>query len=355
MAPQFTVASATTSNFVLQWVEWSNVASLASGMVLPAAAGVVADIATIANNFQIGQYTATEGVYFNPFLTGWAVDASGDFAQPTPDAALGFYNYTPSGNLAGSIGTAFYAPNTAETTFNADAVTGADAGIFFSMYADVEPIYTAYTTAVTAYNSDADDYNTAVEAYNKALADGEKELPEVPERPCAPSAPAAWSGFTWNVENDFVPTNTIANDGLSHDGQGTVAYMATGTDVLEDAQRRGYVYSMIDASLPNVVFDVVADTAHVFGRLGQGALSQPGASAPWRWAEEAGSAQSQEMQVSVFPDGGVEFNGGSVSAGVATSVPFIATDMIDVTITEAALSRTFAAPAASGTATTLED
>jgi hypothetical protein len=46
-------------------------------MVLPAAAGVVADIADIANNFQIGQYTATEGVYFNPFLSGWAVGSGG--------------------------------------------------------------------------------------------------------------------------------------------------------------------------------------------------------------------------------------------------------------------------------------
>lgn len=87
MAPQFEVkATTTTSNFSLQWIEWSDPVSLVNDMKLPTTALLLNGVAT---NFMIGDYDpATEHVpvcgsvadsciYFNVFTDGFTPILSG--------------------------------------------------------------------------------------------------------------------------------------------------------------------------------------------------------------------------------------------------------------------------------------
>jgi len=214
MAPQFKVTTATTSNFSLQWIEWSDAAALPAGVVMPESFLV----ASVATNFMIGTYAAADGVYFNVFTAGFEPVTSTALDFPPSDAAGGFQKIVWDADIAGSIGDLKYYLNNKDSllSYDTDGVVAtangydaaANAMFFTPAIEALAPIYAAYGSAVTAYNTDAEDYNTAVEAYNEALADTkvkEADYPEVPEAPCAPTAPAAWGGFeiitdeAWNT------------------------------------------------------------------------------------------------------------------------------------------------------------
>jgi len=115
----------------------------------------------------------------------------------------------------------------------------------------------------------------------------------------------------------------------------------------------GYVSVVKDTGITgaaglDIAYDVTAQASHIFGRLGQGEKTMPGMSAPFRWAAE--NAKLQSMQISVFPEGGFGFNGGSA---IGSEVPFSSAMLIELDITAAAIgySAGFQAPTASGSVT----
>jgi len=95
MAPQFEVkAASTTSNFSLQWIEWSDPTSVVDAMKMPTTAMVIAGLAT---NYMSGDYDPAADnagvcavldscIYFNVFTAGFTPISSGT-ARNTPAVA----------------------------------------------------------------------------------------------------------------------------------------------------------------------------------------------------------------------------------------------------------------------------
>lgn len=197
---------------------------------------------------------------------------------------------------------------------------GLESWLFIQALSELEPIYSGYASALSTYNDDADDYNTAVEAYNKALEDKEKEMPEVPEMPCPPSKPASWKGFEVVVDSSTWAATSLADSLGDVTGPAVVYSMLDSSATFDDADsfRFGYLSTVSDTAAiaalvapATLAYDENVQASHIFGRLGQGEETMPGAQAPFRWAAE--SAQIQSMQVSIFPEDGFTFNGGTAS------------------------------------------
>lgn len=299
VGPTFSLKTAATYNdFILQWTEWINTAALNSDGIMPA------DDTT--SNYYPGAYPATEGVFLNP-LEG---KGSSETTWPITSTKWAISTRDPTANNPGSFGQIMYYP-AFDGPFKESDTDTQDSAVLLRQLKAYKDQITAYNTAKAAYDTKRTAYDTAIDNYTKREADifAKAFTPEVkiPARPVAPVRPAAYTLPSFGLADSVAASSPLVwgSTATSMKGAGLITWIngSAVTQAPSDvfSNKRGFIQVSTDVS--TFVPANYASTGHVFGLLGQGAATMPGASAPFVWKTVAATDKAG-LLVSIFPSSG---------------------------------------------------
>lgn len=237
--------------------------------------------------------------------------------------------------IPGSIGDAVFYPGEAGS-FKETQVSYIDSGIILAQVKSFKSAVSTFNNDKSAYDTKKSSYDTAVDNYSKRESDffAKAFTPEVklPERPAVPQRPSAY--MLPNLDLSRYVGSSAATWKTKQSEQLNFASLRQGTTNIPDplfATRTGFVCSSPDTSIAAPVFP---DSAHVFGRLGQGTNTHPDSATAFYWGATADS-NTPGMLISLFPstDG---------DAGIVDAAKF---DQLTVKVIAWSALNEYAAPA----------
>lgn len=288
------MTTADVNDILIHYVEWLNTTALGTNAIIGAS-----DITT----FFLGNYVATDGIWFNPAvqstitLTAEQIKAW-DFATVTA-----YQNWTPIGQVGGSIGTIHYYPGQAGYQMETQTAE-VDSGYVFANHAAQLAIYNDFNTKKMASNALVTAYNDAKAAETARMADAIKAVFDpkivIPARPCPPTVPQA-TIETAKLDIAAVRTTAFQNTQAAQKNVGALKVVVNsvtgyaGTDKFQT--RSGYLVATGNAGA-TATFEY---TGHVFGVLGQGmgTMYSKGAM-PFVYMTPAATDRAG-IQLSIFP------------------------------------------------------
>jgi len=261
VAPSVMIKETTNQTFLMQYIEFHDVANLGSD-------GILATTDTAASFFQ-GVYATASGPFMNPFTR------LGTTALDTAQSSTTEWNrYNNPGNWgAGSVGRARYHTEDAGNMSVYSTATG-DIAIFWKFQALKKAEFDKFNTAKTDFEAKKTTFVTALADRDAQLKDIFKmnfeTAIEIPDRPENVTPPAAYGGPTINLAQYIAPTSKSWNvkKSLNEGNAGLVTGMKfDDVPALSEnfANRIGYLYASADTAA--TVVDTLG-VGHVFGRLG---------------------------------------------------------------------------------------
>jgi len=207
----------------------------------------------------------------------------------------------PNLSLPGTIGSVTYYPGYAGDAKEVQMTT-MDSMQVQSMYDTKTAENAAFNSLNSAYEGKRTTYDDALTAETTRLADALKAAFEpmisIPTRPCAPVRPSAYDSVFLQLDSAtaFGTTRTLAGwRGNLVQTLGT-GDTANDTKVAVVSVHKGYIYPTMDTTATAAL----GEAGHIFGRLGQGTMTLPGAMAPFAWFPPAATSLAT-IQVSFFP------------------------------------------------------